>query len=250
MNDKSHWNKIAPTYNDEIFDVYASDRNKRLPYYIKKYSDRTKTVLDVGCGNGKSFQHLAPQFKQVIGIDISRGLLSQARARGYPNIILKQADVTRKLLRLPTVDVAFCCNVIMFADLRKNHQAFQNVNRALISGGTALFVVPSLDSALFSSWRLIDLYRREGVRPAEIPAHEFHYFKGTKRDLIQGIVHIDGVPTKHYSESELRVILPEAGFTITTLTRIEYEWDTELASAPGWLKAPYPWDWLVVCTKN
>jgi hypothetical protein len=75
--------------------------------------------------------------------------------------------------------------------------------------------------------------------------HEFHYFKGNKRDLIQGIVYIDKVPTKHYSASELEVILPQAGFTITKLEKLEYDWSTELAAPPKNLEAPYPWDWLV-----
>jgi hypothetical protein len=63
--------------------------------------------------------------------------------------------------------------------------------------------------------------------------------------LIQGIVYIDKVPTKHYSASELEVILPQAGFTVTKLEKLEYDWSTELAAPPKNLEAPYPWDWLV-----
>jgi SAM-dependent methyltransferase len=250
MNEKEHWNKIAPSYNDEIFDVFQSDKKKKLPKYFKKHGAINKTAIDFGCGNGKSFPFLAPLFKTILGLDISKGLLKQAKARGYTNIDLKQADLTKKNLRLPAADFAFCCNVIMFPKIEKNYFMIQNIYRALKPGGTAVIVLPSLDSALFSSWRLIDVYRREGVMPATIPAHEFHYFKGTKRDLIQGIVHIDGVPTKHYSESELQVVFKDAGFTVTKIDKLEYEWNTELSSPPVWLKDPYPWDWLVECRKD
>jgi hypothetical protein len=138
----------------------------------------------------------------------------------------------------------------MFPKIEKNFVMLQNIQRALKPGGTALIVLPSLDSALFSTWRLIDLYRREGVKVENIPAHEFHYFKGNKRDILQGIVHIDGVPTKHYSESEIHVLFQEADLIITKVDKLEYDWDTELSAPPNWLRAPYPWDWLVECRRN
>jgi SAM-dependent methyltransferase len=250
MNEKLHWNRIAPSYNDEIFDVFQSDKKKKLPRYFKKHAGLTKTAIDFGCGNGKSFPFIASLFKHILGLDISKSLLAQARARGYQNVDLQQADLTKKNLKLPSADFAFCCNVIMFPDIQKNYTMINNIHRSLKRGGTALLVLPSLDSAIFSSWRLIDLYRKEGVKPEDIPAHEFHYFKGNKRDLIQGIVHIDSVPTKHYSQSELHVIFKESGFTITQVDKLEYDWNTELSNPPDWLKDPYPWDWLVECRKD
>lgn len=249
MNEKEHWERIAPAYNEEIFDVYASDRNKRLPKYFKKHLNQSGLAIDFGCGNGKSLPYLSPLFKKVVGIDISKGLLQQARQRGFSNVELKQKDLTKKNLKLPLADFAFCCNVIMFPVIEKNYIMFNNVRNALKPGASAVIVVPSLESALFSSWTLIDLYRREGVDPKDIPSSEFHYFKGDKRDILQGIVHIDGVPTKHYTESELKVILREAGLTITNLERLEYDWNTELTDVPTWLKDPYPWDWLIECKK-
>jgi len=250
MDEKTHWNRIAPSYDDEIFDVFQSDKKKKLPRYFKKHAGLNKTAIDFGCGNGKSFPYIATQFKHLLALDISKGLLKQAKQRGYANVALKQQDLTRKNLVLPHADFAFCCNVIMFPVIEKNLTMIKNIHRALKPGGTALIVLPSLDSVLFSSWRLIDLYRREGVKPQDIPAHEFHYFKGIKRDILQGIVHIDGVPTKHYMEPEIHVIFKDAGFTVTKVDKLEYDWSTELSSPPLWLQEPYPWDWLVECKKN
>lgn len=250
MDEKAHWNRIAPNYDDEIFDVFRSDKKKKLPRYFKKYAGLTKTAIDFGCGNGKSFPYLAPLFNHILALDIAKDLLKQAQKRGYGNVDLKQADLTKKKLALPLVDFAFCCNVIMFPMIEKNLIMINNIYNALKPGGTALIVLPSLDSALFSSWRLIDLYRREGVKPENISAAEFHYFKGNKRDILQGIVHIDGVPTKHYTEPEIQVIFKEAGFTVTKVDKLEYDWNTELSSPPEWLQSPYPWDWLIVCKKD
>lgn len=249
LDEKSHWNRIAPSYNEEIFDVFQSDKKRKLPKYFKKHAGLNKTAIDFGCGNGKSFPFIAPQFEHLLAIDISEGLLKQAKERGYTNIEIQQQNLTDKNIVLPAADFAFCCNVIMFPVIEKNLIMIDNIHRALKPGGTAVIVLPSLDSVFFSSWRLIDLYRREGVKSEDIPASEFHYYKGSKRNLLQGIVYIDGVPTKHYTEPEIQVIFKEAGFKVTKVDKIEYDWNTELSAPPTWLKEPYPWDWLVECKK-
>jgi SAM-dependent methyltransferase len=249
MNEETHWNKIAPTYNDEIFDVFKSDKFRRLPAYFKKHGNKAHHAIDFGCGNGKSFSYLSPLFKKILAIDISQELLNQAKARSFPNIDFKRLDLTRKNLQLPRVNFAFCCNVAMLPEIEKTHQMIANVQQALKKGGTAVFVLPSLDSVLYASWRLIELYKKEGVAPDKIPSTEFDYFKASKRDIVQGIIYIDGVPTKHFGQAELEVVFREAGLTITKLDKVEYDWNTELASVPKGMNAPYPWDWLVECRK-
>jgi hypothetical protein len=106
-----------------------------------------------------------------------------------------------------------------------------------------------MESAAFAMWRLTDVYRKEGVEIKDVSNDEFDLFGGTKKDIIQGILHIDGIPTKHYSESELKVIFEEADLTITAIDKVNYHWDTEMTEPPKWLKAPYPWDWIIECKR-
>lgn len=249
MNEEAHWDGIATNYNKEIFDVFKSDRKKKLPRYFKKHADRTQRAIDFGCGTGKAFPYLSPLFKKILAIDISSECLALAKQSPYPNITFKRLDLSRRNLRLPAADFAFCCNVIMLPEIEKNEAMIQNIQKSLRTNGTALLVMPSLDSMLFSAWRLIDWYRKEGVSPEKIPSSELSYFKGSKRDILQGIVHIDGVPTKHYSHSEIEVLFRRANLTITAIEKLEYDWDTEFAAPPAWMGQPYPWDWLIECRK-
>jgi ubiquinone/menaquinone biosynthesis C-methylase UbiE len=55
---------------------------------------RNSLVLDVGCGTGLFFSHVANKAEAVVGVDVSRGLLLQAkeRARGQGNVFVVQAD--------------------------------------------------------------------------------------------------------------------------------------------------------------
>jgi SAM-dependent methyltransferase len=249
MNEELHWNKIAPTYNDQIFDVFKSDRKKILGKYFKKYGNTNHSAIDFGCGNGKAFEYLSPLFKEVRGYDISQRLLDQAKQRPFKNTKVKQLDLTAKRLGIAPAEFGFCCNVAMLPDIEKTHTMIKNLQVAIKPGGAAVFVLPSLDSVLYASWRLIGLYKKEGIALNDIPNSEFDYFKASKREIVEGIIYIDGVPTKHFGQSEIHVVFKDAGFTSVKVDKVEYDWDSELASPPGWLKDPYPWDWLVECKK-
>lgn len=250
MNQEKHWNTIAPSYEDEIFDVFKSDRKKILPFYFKKHANAAHRAIDFGCGVGKAFPYLAPLFKEIMAIDISAECISVAKKRPYSNITFKRLDLARNTLKIPPAEFAFCCNVIMLPEVDKNVVMIKNIQKSLKRGGSAVIVIPSFESIFYSSWRLIQMYKKGGTAVKNIPASEFDYFKASKLDIIQGIMHINGVPTKHYSEEEINVLFKEAGFKVTAIEKVEYGWNTELEAPPSWMKEPYPWDWLVECKKN
>ena len=242
MNQKTHWDGIGKKYDGEIFDVFKSDKLKILPYALKKHANTAHRAIDFGCGMGKAFPYLAPAFNYVLAIDISSELLKIARQSPYKNISCKRADLTSKRLTFPHVDFIYCCNVIMLPEIEKNVALIENAYKALRPSGTAFIVLPSLESIFFSTRRLIDWYKKEGVSPEQIPNAEL--------DILQGIIHIDKVPTKHYSEPGIQVLFGEAKLTLTAVEKLEYHWETEFASPPDWMKATYPWDWLVECKKT
>ena len=249
MNQEKHWNNIADTYDDEVFDVFESDRNKTLQKYFKKHANKTHNAIDFGCGIGKAFKYMAPTFRRLIATDISEDCISIARVNHYSNIEYKKADLTSASLRFPKADFGLCCNVAILPEPRDNIKIIRTVNRNLNEGGHALFVIPSLDSILHYAWRLIDWYDREGVSPDRIAASEFNYFKGPKHNIFRGIIDIRGVRTKHYAQPEIEVTFPRAGFKVLNIERLEYDWETEFMKPPSWMKAPYPWDWMVEVRK-
>jgi len=249
MNEESHWTNIAATYEEEIFDVFNSDKDKKLPPYFDKYANPKHTAIDLGCGIGKAFPYLAPAFKKVIAVDISDKCLDIAANREYDNIEFRKVDLTDPDLQLPPADFGFCCNVLLLPDPDKNIAMIHNAHRSLKKDAAAVFVMPSLDSVLLCAWRLIEWHKKEGTPPEHIPDDEFSFFTGSKHDLFQGLISIDGVPTKHYSHPEIEATFKDAGFTIENIDKIEYEWTTEFQSPPKWLKDPYPWDWLVELRK-
>jgi hypothetical protein len=57
---RNYWEKIAFSYNDEIFDVLHNDKKALIRSAIKKYASKNNTVIDIGCaiGNGCRFSPL------------------------------------------------------------------------------------------------------------------------------------------------------------------------------------------------
>lgn len=249
MNQESHWNNIASSYDDEVFDVFKSDKNQTLQKYFKKHANKDHEVIDFGCGIGKAFEYLAPTFKKILAIDISAECLVQAKENPYSNITFKRMDLTSRNLKLPPADFALCCNVAILPEPDRNKAIIKNIQKGLKPGGVAIVVIPSIESILYSSQRLMDWYKKEGVKPNEIPDTELDYFKRSKRDIVQGIMTINGVPTKHYLSPEIQATFEECGLTVTAIEKLEYSWKTEFDSPPAWLQAPYPWDWMVECKK-
>jgi SAM-dependent methyltransferase len=95
--DKAYWNTIGSGYNEEIFDVYAEDRQGKLKRYFRKYSDPNHFAIDFGCGTGKALPYLAPVFKKVLGLDISEALLKQARQMPYENTEFRRMDLAKPI---------------------------------------------------------------------------------------------------------------------------------------------------------
>ena len=127
---------------------------------------------------------------------------------------------------------------------------FKNLSEHLAKSGHLFLVVPSLESALFTSFRLIDWNLSDGMSPSSAVLGGFDKTNLSASHFHQGVVEINGVPTKHYLEEELKVILDSVNFDVLSISKVEYDWDNEFDSPPEWMKDPYPWDWLVIARKR
>jgi SAM-dependent methyltransferase len=65
-------------------------------------------VLDVGCGPGRDVAWLAEQGFAALGVDLSRGMLAEGRARGVPGALI-QADMRRLPFRDGTFAGIWAC---------------------------------------------------------------------------------------------------------------------------------------------
>jgi ubiquinone/menaquinone biosynthesis C-methylase UbiE len=252
MMNREYWNRVAEHYEDEIFDVIRQDRRGLVLSKLDRYGDTRTTASDIGCGTGNFLPSLASRFRHVVAVDISHRCIERARARceTLANVSFLKMDVASQGIRLPKVDLALSVNSFITPSLTQRTRILSAVTRHLRASGHLILVVPSLESAMLTNARLIEWNLRSGVLPSVANRAGFgSRIQADNRRLHEGIVPIDGVLTKHYTREELAVILGNSNMRISDTLKIEYPWNTEFSKAPGWMRSPYPWDWLCVAQK-
>jgi 2-polyprenyl-3-methyl-5-hydroxy-6-metoxy-1,4-benzoquinol methylase len=246
--ERKYWEKIAPEYNEEIFDVLKNDRKALIRSAIEQAASASATVLDLGCAIGKWLPVLSPLFRKVLAVDISAKNLAIAKDT-YPelgNVEFIRADMSGKI-NLPKADVVVCINAILTESLKKRTAFFRQLSYCLKKGGKLILVVPSLES-----WLLTRVVQHRWQIDRKLFHDKISSAEGARRykNIKQGNVEIDQVATKHYLQEELYILLQQEGFKEMDAQKVEYKWDTEFVNPPAWLKKPGPWDWLITAVRK
>ena len=244
---RTYWEKMAPAYNDEIFDVLANDSKGIIKKTIERYASKQKTIIDIGCAVGKWLPVIAPLFKKIVAIDISQRNLEIAKAKHtqFRNVQYQRIDMSNPGAKLTRCDFAICINAILTGTQQKRNIFFRNLQKCVKKNGFIILVIPSFESAMLTSiirqrWNP-DKDARKQISNTRV--------KNQLQNLLCGNTNIDGVPHKHYLKEELELLLSNENFSVEEFHKIEYNWNTEFVKPPSWLKYPQPWDWMVLAKK-
>eukprot|EP00039_Didymoeca_costata_P013149 m.195535 g.195535 ORF g.195535 m.195535 type:complete len:314 (-) comp15691_c0_seq26:83-1024(-) len=250
-----YWDSKAKNYDKEIYDSYndAVD-NSAITAILERFADRDSSCIDFGCGVGKYLPPLASRFHHVHGIDISQGLLHTAmekvvwkgsgrsRSRVLKNVTLVQADITQPLQGLSPASFGICTNVLLLPDSDKINAMLNNIRNHILPGGHVMFLVPSLESALFVGQMFPKEMRKQ------LDTFEGH-------DIMLGRLPREGVLTQYFIREHFQVLLRHHGFDMESSEKLEYRWTHEFGIEPphqtgaGDSKTLFPWDWLVLAQR-
>ncbi|MFD4637832.1 class I SAM-dependent methyltransferase [Lentzea sp. NPDC058436] len=138
----------TPTDYDAVAEAYAADNEKS---FANAYYERPATlalagdvagrrVLDAGCGAGPLFAALRDRGAIVTGVDVSSGMLAQARRRLGADADLRVADLAEPL---PFPDAAFDDVIasLVLHYLRDWGPALAELRRVLRPGGRLIVSV-------------------------------------------------------------------------------------------------------------
>jgi asparagine synthase (glutamine-hydrolysing) len=167
--------KTLLRYKDE--DIYRFLHAPEGTIYPLEYSHfllgdvRGKTVLDFGCGAGKSSVLLARREAKVIALDISEPIMHVARERLFKNDILNNVSfVNGSAHNIPladeSVDLVFGIAILHHLHLQL---VSREVFRILKKGGRAIFQEPVRNSKVIKLLRGLIPYQAEDVSPYERP---------------------------------------------------------------------------------
>jgi len=86
-----HYDQQAAIYNVQ----YVEEQNTKIEDSLNSMKfGSNEIVLDLGCGTGFLFQHIAQRVGFLVGIDVSQKVLREAkkRTKNMQNIVLVRAD--------------------------------------------------------------------------------------------------------------------------------------------------------------
>jgi cyclopropane fatty-acyl-phospholipid synthase-like methyltransferase len=211
---KAFFDRHAPKYMDEPF---VTGTQAEVDFLIEHLQLRPEhRILDMGCGTGRHALELARRGYQVMGVDLSDGMLQQARmiaeAEGLKTVTFQQADATRYAAE-SAFDRIYCVcegslGLVGRGSDPQEHDlvVLRNLHRALKPGGWMLITV-------LNAMRTIRLYQQEDVvagkfDPATLTEIETLITgEGAERIEIRG-------QERGFVVPELRLILTMIGFGV------------------------------------
>jgi SAM-dependent methyltransferase len=195
--DARQWADPAATY-DVVAERYAEafagelahkpfDRDllNRFAEVVGPRSSDALPACDLGCGPGHIGAYLSERGVHVVGIDLSVGMVDQAR-RSFPDLQFAQGDMTA--LDLPNGSLAgiVCFYALIHLPRSRVPGALAEMRRTIVSGGGLLLAAHggegslhatemleqavSLDATLFSLAEVVELVEAAGFAVTE--AHE------------------------------------------------------------------------------
>jgi len=100
----------------DIYDErYREEQEAKYKAALENLSlNRSSIVLDVGCGSGLFFSHVADEVEAAVGVDVSRELLRLAnqRTKRYQNVFLVLADADYLPFKRELFDLVFAFTII------------------------------------------------------------------------------------------------------------------------------------------
>jgi len=182
---------FQPTWWERIIQQLEVNRKQVI---INLCPNKINRVLDLACGNGELLKMLAKRSKKIIGFDISKKRLSNAKVslkKHLKKLTLKQIDIDEKLpLTAKSVELVICEASLQY--FARPQSVLFEISRILKPKGELILQVPNV------SWGL----NRIRVLFGKLP----------KTSSFPGIW--DGGALHYFTHAKLKKALETAGFTI------------------------------------
>jgi SAM-dependent methyltransferase len=174
--DPDRWADPAATY-DQVAGAYAESFLHELDHkpfdraLLRRFADQmgpvsrgARPMCDLGCGPGHVGAFLAASGVEVVGIDLSAGMVTTAR-RSFPNLTFAQGDMTSLALPDRALSAIVCFYALIHIPRSRVPVALREMWRVLVPGGALLVAVHGGEGTLHADQMV--------GRPADLDATLF-----------------------------------------------------------------------------
>lgn len=106
----------------KTYDIYAeiyalNVENKLIQFQLNKFIQllpKNATILDAGCGSGRDAKYFSEEKLNVIGIDLAKGMIEQAKKN---NILVEKMDIKKMKFEKESFDGVWC--MVSFSNIPK-----------------------------------------------------------------------------------------------------------------------------------
>ena len=193
------WFLGTETWVKSVLTVAINDLERLIPNRRASYP----VILDVGCGQGRSFRLLQDKFaaQRLIGVDVDERSLEQAQRQIIEdNLRVELLKSDAAALNLPdnSIDLLFCHQT--FHHLINQEQALREFYRVLKPGGLLLFAEST--RAYICSWIIRLLFRH----PMEVQRSAEEYLSMIRRQGFEFGPNTISLPYLWWSRSDLGLL--------------------------------------------
>jgi SAM-dependent methyltransferase len=248
-NQDRQWSRHAARYDEIFLDPYGPNVENPLWAALAAVPRAAcKTVADLGCGTGPLLPDLADRFDRVIALDFAPGMLKQARNRLDSEAAARVTFVERPMHDLDQfagkLDVAVAINSLVMPDVRLIDRTLRSIRASLKPGGQFMGIVPSIDAIVYHLMLLREQALNQGLDPKDADRLAALRVDSRHYDFAFGQFHFQGLRQKFWEPFEVEYRLTKAGFSATTLSKVLYPWDDDLAGGNDLAGFPRSWDWF------
>lgn len=133
---KKHLEKVY----DELSEYWGKDETlhdwgeEELKSFAKLVKKNGKDVLDLGCGSGVQSKQLLEEGLNVVGMDLSRNMVEEAKKRA-PNAAFMVGDIAYVTFAKETFDGIYARASLLHIPKNLIQKVLKSLNRILKTGG-------------------------------------------------------------------------------------------------------------------